>query len=259
MKNFSRLDGDRIAEGLGTARIGKRVVIFNDTASTNDIAFEYARDKNSDGLVVAAENQSKGRGRFGKRWEDDWGLSILMSVVLREETCNEDLLSLTLAIAATEAIGCDAKIKWPNDIFIRGRKVGGILIEGKKIAGQKVTVAGIGINCHQQAEDFSKELREKATSVDIESGRVNDRNLIIRRLLMGMEHWLERAVRDSEMIVEEWRKLSVQLGHRVTAVYDGRRFSGNCIGVDPRLGLVLQLDSGSVRMFDSAHTSIWTE
>jgi biotin-(acetyl-CoA carboxylase) ligase len=71
-----------------------------------------------------------------------------------------------------------------------------------------------------------------------------------------MEHWLEVAAQTSEKVIDQWRNLSVQLGHRVKLIYNGREFSGNCIGIDPEKGLILQLDTGGVRMFDAAHTAI---
>ena len=71
-----------------------------------------------------------------------------------------------------------------------------------------------------------------------------------------MEHWLEVAAQTSERVIDQWRNLSVQLGHRVKLIYNGREFAGNCIGIDPEKGLILQLDTGGVRMFDAAHTTI---
>jgi biotin-(acetyl-CoA carboxylase) ligase len=71
-----------------------------------------------------------------------------------------------------------------------------------------------------------------------------------------MEHWLEVAAQTSEKVIDQWRYLSVQLGHRVKLIYNSREFSGNCIGIDPEKGLILQLDTGGVRMFDAAHTAI---
>ncbi len=71
-----------------------------------------------------------------------------------------------------------------------------------------------------------------------------------------MEHWLEVADQTSEKVIDQWRNLSVQLGHRVKLIYNGREFAGNCIGIDPEKGLILQLDTGGVRMFDAAHTTI---
>jgi biotin-(acetyl-CoA carboxylase) ligase len=71
-----------------------------------------------------------------------------------------------------------------------------------------------------------------------------------------MEHWLEVAGQSSEKVIDRWHKLSIQLGHRVRLIYNGREFSGNCVGINPKKGLILQLDTGGVRMFDACQTSI---
>ena len=70
------------------------------------------------------------------------------------------------------------------------------------------------------------------------------------------DHWLEKAEKNSKEIIDQWQKLSIQLGQRVKLSFNGKEFAGNCIGLDPEKGLILQLDTGSVRMFDAAHTSI---
>jgi biotin-(acetyl-CoA carboxylase) ligase len=71
-----------------------------------------------------------------------------------------------------------------------------------------------------------------------------------------MDHWLEVAQKSSEKVIERWCKLSIQLGHRTTLIFNGTAFAGHCIGIDPEKGLILRLDTGGVRMFDAAHTYI---
>jgi BirA family biotin operon repressor/biotin-[acetyl-CoA-carboxylase] ligase len=175
------------------------------------------------------------------------------------------LLSITCAVAVAEAVSEAARIKWPNDIMLNGRKVAGILVESKSfsisdcrapISKSEIYVVGIGINCHQKTDSFAAELQPIATSIDIETNSVTDRILLARRLLTTMDHWLELAARGDDKVIDEWKNLSIQLGHRVKLIYDGRQFAGNCIGVDPKKGLILQLDTGGVRMFDAAHSSI---
>jgi BirA family biotin operon repressor/biotin-[acetyl-CoA-carboxylase] ligase len=260
MAETDSLDPDKIRANLRTKRIGREVVVYSRTSSTNDLAAEYAKGKGSDGLAVFAEEQTAGRGRGGTKWRTGRGDSLLCSVVLTESGLGADLLSLTCAVAVAEAIGkparCDARIKWPNDIILNGRKVAGILLESRTYAHGKAYIIGVGINCHQGSDCFAPELRATATSIDIEAGTVCDRVSLARRLLTSLEHWLDTAERDGAAVIERWRKLSIQLGHRVTLVYDGRQFTGNCIGVDPEKGLILQLDRGGVRMFDAAHTTI---
>jgi BirA family biotin operon repressor/biotin-[acetyl-CoA-carboxylase] ligase len=171
-----------------------------------------------------------------------------------------ELLSLTMAVALAEAIGkcakAEVKIKWPNDVILNNKKVAGILVESNKAAGHTVYIVGIGINCHQRKEDFPAELQKIATSIDIETGGVADRISLVKRLLTSVDHWLAIAETNEQKVVERWQKLSTQLHHRVALIYNRRRFVGNCIGIDPRQGLILQLDTGGIRMFHAAHTTI---
>ena len=248
------LDPDKIAANLKTRRIGRKVLVYDSTSSTQTIAAEYARNRDNDGLVIFAEQQTAGRGRAGNQWYSGRSDSILCSVVLAENDLPAELLSLTCAVAVAEAVAKAARIKWPNDIMLNGRKVAGILLESKPDDG--ICVVGIGINCHQKTGSFAPELQPIATSIDIETNSITDRISLARRLLTAIDHWLELAARDGDKVIDEWQNLSIQLGHRVKLIYNGRQFAGNCIGLDPEKGLILQLDTGGIRMFDAAHSSI---
>ncbi|OHB65317.1 MAG: biotin--[acetyl-CoA-carboxylase] ligase [Planctomycetes bacterium RBG_13_62_9] len=279
-----RLDPDLIQANLRTQLIGRKVLVYDQTSSTNDVAAEYARNPGNSGLVVFAEEQTAGRGRTGAKWLGKRGDSLLFSFVLADCDISGELLPLTCAVAVAEAIGqvgpCHARIKWPNDILLDGKKVAGILVESRRdpwpmtrdlsreshatsppirMASDErraTTVVGIGINCHQTTNDFPPDLRETATSLDQASGTRCHRVTVARRVLTSLDHWLRAAQRDSTQIIETWRRLSTQLGQRLTLSYDGKRFTGHCIGIDPEKGLILQLDRGGVRMFDAAHTHI---
>lgn len=254
------LDPDKIKANLKTKRIGRNVIVYASTASTNDVAAQYARNKNNDGLVVLAEEQIKGRGRSGNKWLAGKSDSVICSILLTDYATNAELLSLTIAVATAEAIGkcakAEAKIKWPNDIILNSKKVAGILVESKKTVKHTAYVIGIGINCHQSKQDFPAQLRKSATSIDIETGGQTDRISLIKRLLTSIENSLEIAEQNKKEIIEYWQRLSTQLGQRVSLVYNKKKFAGNCIGIDPENGLILQLDTGGIRMFHAAQTTI---
>jgi BirA family transcriptional regulator, biotin operon repressor / biotin---[acetyl-CoA-carboxylase] ligase len=262
MVNFvsTPLDPDKIKANLKTRRIGQKVVVYNSTASTNDAAAKYAKSKNNDGLVVLAEEQTGGRGRRGNKWITGKGDSVICSILLTESGIDAELLSLTIAAATAEAIGkcvkAEAKIKWPNDIILNNKKVAGILVESKKAGKNIAFIIGIGINCHQSKNDFPAELQKTATSIDIETAGRIDRTSLIKRLLTSIEDSLGIAERNKEEIIQHWRRLSTQLGRRVSLVYNRRKFTGNCIGIDPENGLILQLDTGGIRMFHAAQTTV---
>jgi BirA family biotin operon repressor/biotin-[acetyl-CoA-carboxylase] ligase len=238
---------------LSTRRIGGKVIVYDSTSSTQRIAAEYAKNAANDGLVIFAEQQTAGRGRGGNQWQSGRADSILCSIVLTDSRLPIELLSLACAVAVAEAVGKPARIKWPNDIMLNGRKVAGILLETKPSGA---CIVGVGINCHQARDSFDAELQSIATSIDIETKSVTDRTSLARRLLISMDQWLELAAQRSEKVIDQWRRLSVQLGHRIKLIYNSRQFAGNCIGLDPEKGLVLQLDTGGIRMFDAAHSSI---
>jgi len=254
------LDPDKIKANLDTGRIGRKILVYDSTSSTQTIAAEYAKNRENDGLVIFTEEQIAGKGRTGNKWHSGRADSILCSIVLTECSLNAELLSLACAVAVAEAVGKplknQAQIKWPNDIMLNGRKVAGILLESRPGSGGNTCVIGVGINCHQKKESFPEDLQSTATSIDIESRSITDRISVAKRLLISMDHWLDIAGRDSEQVIEQWGNLSIQLGHRVRLVCDGREYAGNCIGIDPEKGLIVQLDIGGIRMFDAAHSAI---
>jgi BirA family biotin operon repressor/biotin-[acetyl-CoA-carboxylase] ligase len=254
MQANDRLDTDKIRDSLNTRRIGKKTIVFGTVTSTNDAAAEYASNVKNDGLVILAEEQTSGRGRGGNKWYGGKGQSVLCSIVLANENLNAELLSLTAAVAVAEAVSETARVKWPNDIILNGKKVAGILLESKQAEYGKVFILGVGINCHQK--DFPAEFASTATSIDIEMQTSSDRISLIKRLITSIEHRLEEATTNSEAILEKWRQLSTQLGQRLTVAYDGQEFTGSCVGVDPLKGLILQLDSGAMRFFPANQATI---
>jgi len=258
MRKKDLLDPDKIKSNLQTKTIGQEVIVFKSTASTNDVAAEYAKNVENNGLVILAEEQTSGRGRAGNKWISRFGESVLCSVILTGSEITPELISLTSAVGIAEAIGKvgagEAKVKWPNDIFLGARKIAGVLLESQSGKQPANYIIGIGINCHQK--EFADQISLTATSIDIESGTVCDRICVVRRLLTSIDHWVETAKKEPDKIIERWKQLSIQLGHRIKLLYNKEEFTGNCIGIDPQKGLVVQLDSGAVRMFEAASTSI---
>jgi BirA family biotin operon repressor/biotin-[acetyl-CoA-carboxylase] ligase len=250
------MDVDAIESKTSTS-----VIVYNSTASTNDVAWQYANNRDNNSLAIFAESQSKGRGRHGNKWLSKTAQSLLCSILLLESKCDLETLTLTVPLAATQAIAnigvTNARIKWPNDVLVNNKKIAGVLIESRKNNGSNDYVVGIGINCHQQQDFFDQhKLVMPATSIDIATGSFVNRNDLAAELINKLNQWLDVAQTDKQTIVKQWHRLSSQLGHRVKLQYNQQTFTGNCIGVDPIKGLILQLDTGAVRMFDAAHTTI---
>src|SRR5713101_829618 len=170
-----------------TARLGHRVLVFERLDSTNRLAASLADDPRNEGLVILADEQTAGRGQHGRHWDCPAGAGVLLSVLLfpAPPLRRPAVLTAWAAVSVCEAIrratGLQAKIKWPNDILIRGRKVCGILIEQAR-----GTVVGIGLNVNQSAESLTAAGLIQAASLSILVGRTLDTRqmaqLLIRQL-----------------------------------------------------------------------------
>ena len=153
--------------------IGKKIVHYKTVGSTNDEARRLIKQGEGEGLVVIADNQTAGKGKPGSRWFSPPG-NLYFSAVVKPYKNPKDLAPVTLlsALAARAMISKVSKlpvvIKWPNDLLIRGKKVGGILTEG--LASGHLII-GLGININNDRRTLPEELKESATSLKIETGR----------------------------------------------------------------------------------------
>src|SRR5436190_14572665 len=184
---------DRLIASELRAALESEIVVVDETESTNDLVWDAFERGARKGFVAFAERQTKGRGQYGRRWESAPYLGLWFSVLLRPAVSLRDSPKLTLAlakeVAATiaEETGCTPTIKPPNDIYISGRKVAGLLVEGRTAKdGSYVAVAGIGINVNQSGEDFSEELRATAGSLAMATGRQIDRSKLAIALLQKL-------------------------------------------------------------------------
>lgn len=189
-----RLIATELRAGLEGLRIGSEIVVVEETSSTNDLAWQAAERGAAAGFVVFAERQTKGRGQYGRRWESApyrglW-LSLLLrpAMTLRESPRLTSLLAEVVSSTIAAETGATPTIKPPNDIYIAGRKVAGVLVEGRNADdGSYVAVAGIGINVNQTEEDFPEELRETAGSLAMATGRKVARTKLALALLRNLD------------------------------------------------------------------------
>ena len=177
VESADRLDGEELRAALGDQKIGHKIVVVEETGSTNDIVWEMAAAGAEEGLVVFAERQSAGRGQYGRSWESAPFKGLWFSILLRPKIALIDsprlsaLLAEVVAKALIEECACEATIKQPNDVYISSRKVAGALIEGRNTAeGNYVAVAGIGVNVNHTLADFPEELRATAGSLAMAAG-----------------------------------------------------------------------------------------
>jgi len=211
------------------------------TDSTNDRAKQLAAAGAPHGTLVTADEQSAGRGRQGRVWAADAGHALLMSLVVRGLEERDALLPLVAAVAVCDACeamaGVSCRIKWPNDVWIDGRKVSGILVEGRPQEGW--AVLGIGLNVSTPA--FAGELSGTATSLALAAGSAPARETVLDALLSALERWLAAP---SAEVLEAWRERDALLGAPVS--WDRGRGSG--VGITDAGALRVETDAGIVEL-----------
>jgi BirA family biotin operon repressor/biotin-[acetyl-CoA-carboxylase] ligase len=191
---LDRFVADEMRAALGSAVIGREIIVLDQTGSTNDAILQIATPDSSEGLVLFAEHQTAGRGQRGNRWESAAAKGLWFSILLRPriEINRSPLLTAWAAETISEAIENEfplkTTIKLPNDVQIDGRKVAGVLVEMR--AREKAphsAIVGIGINVNQALEDFPKELQSRAISLAIALGRQADRQNFAIALLRDLD------------------------------------------------------------------------
>jgi BirA family biotin operon repressor/biotin-[acetyl-CoA-carboxylase] ligase len=213
--------------------IGSPRVHFRVTDSTNERARALAAAGAPHGTVVTADEQSAGRGRQGRTWSAPPRSAVLVSVVLREFS---ETLPLAAAVAVCESVPVEATIKWPNDVWIDGRKVAGILVEARPQEGW--AVLGIGLNV--TTEEFPAELH--ATSLRLAGLAVTPEEALAA-LLAALDVWLPRPAAE---VLAAWRRRDALLGRPVRWENGGKE--GTAAGVDDSGALIVETVDGRVTL-----------
>ncbi len=247
------LHADDLLARLGRTKvIGRDIRVFHETTSTNDVVDKLARDGVSEGAVVFAESQTKGRGRLGRQWISPAGQGLWFSVLLRPELRPQDATQLTVAaaVAHIRAIksetGLEPEIKWPNDILISGKKVAGILTE---LSGEldriRYVIAGVGVDVNLAASDFPTDLRKTATSLRIEAGRAIGRPELAAALLRALdETYAELTAGRFAAVADEWEANCSTIGRAVVIRTGERRIQGQAESLDEHGSLLLRTEHG---------------
>ncbi|HEY3298855.1 MAG TPA: biotin--[acetyl-CoA-carboxylase] ligase [Armatimonadota bacterium] len=225
---------------------------FEKIDSTSTAAARLAEAGAAEGTVVVASEQTAGRGRRGKHWSSPPGAGLYLSIILRPAKPYSELwqLAFVAALAAADAVArithLPARIKWPNDIHLNGRKVCGILIESKSStsASERPVIIGIGINVN--TDSFPPDLADKATSLLLETDTHYDISAVEDALLNALDEvYAQYLERGFPPILESWRKLDCTKGRQVSVITTEGTKTGVAEGVDSSGDLILEHDDGS--------------
>jgi BirA family biotin operon repressor/biotin-[acetyl-CoA-carboxylase] ligase len=246
-----------IVEGLDTQILGRREIVYlEETESTNTVALGMAAGGAAEGTLVVAEKQTSGRGRRSRDWHSPGHEGIYASFILRPAMSPFDapkvnaLAAVALAEGLLSLTNLGVRIKWPNDILINGRKAAGILTEiASEMDSVNYLVIGIGVNVNMTC--FPEHLKDRATSLLIETGEPFSRVKLLQEILRQEDKWY-RLFRTAGFspVLRRWRSLTDMVGRRVKAYRMGGTFSGAVQGIGPDGVLVLKDSDGrSVKIY----------
>jgi BirA family biotin operon repressor/biotin-[acetyl-CoA-carboxylase] ligase len=234
-----------------------KFIRLEETGSTNDEARRLALDGAANGTVIIAESQTAGRGRRGSAWVSPAGRNLLCSILLRPDWPLEHWPRLTHVVAlaiseALEAAGVFPKIKWPNDLYLNGRKCCGILLETASSKEGMFVVIGFGLNVNLTADEVPEEILAIATSLQIETERTWDREHLLQDILRRLASRAQQASQDFGVIVNAVTTRSLLIGKRVSLQSNQAEHRGEVLGLSPQGGLLFQADGGPVQEILSA-------
>jgi BirA family biotin operon repressor/biotin-[acetyl-CoA-carboxylase] ligase len=237
--------------------VGCHIHYFEEVESTQNLARNLAAEGAPHGTVVIAETQSAGRGRIGRGWHSPPGVNLYTTIILRPRIGMAEVprLSLVAGVAAAEALEEVAPgivaLKWPNDVWLNGRKAGGIIAEAVTDRAQRLdsVLLGIGLNLNLTREAVPPELRERATSVFIATGHRCDRVAVANTLFTRLNTRYDETVTHGFPAVRpDWERYSALGGKRVTVVDAGSREEGIVRGIDADGALLLETSNGMRRI-----------
>jgi BirA family biotin operon repressor/biotin-[acetyl-CoA-carboxylase] ligase len=213
---------------------------------------------------VLADCQEKGRGRLGRGWVSPIGVNIYMSIILRPKIKPKEatLITIMAAVGCTIALrritGTNVTIKWPNDLIISCKKLGGILTEMKTDPDGKISaIIGIGINVNADIDIFPPDVRKIATSVKNETGIPYSRTEIIAEILNEIDKWYRiLKERGKKLLLSEWQRLTSTLGREVKVTVGKETFTGLAESLDDKGMLLLRLPTGEMKRINAGDLTI---
>lgn len=243
--------------GLPVKIIGRHIRCFKKVTSTNDLAWLEISRNAPEGTGVFANEQFKGRGRFGRKWHSPTEKGLWVSIILKPDLPVEKtpFIMVIGAIAICQLIkqefDLSTSIRWPNDVLINEKKVAGIIVESRIFANQpKAMVLGIGFNVNLSFEEIPADLKSIATSLLIEKNHTIEMRMLTRHLLIYLDNWYEKIVtKDYEPIKIAWREMSGVMNQQVIIKKQDEQIEGLVTELDPCEGISLKMPDGTIRQF----------
>ena len=254
---------EEVASRMKTVWAGKNIEFLDKVDSTNTYAKKIAEEGIASGTLVLTEDQYGGRGRRGRSWTNPPRSSIAMSLIVRPDLTpnHASMMTLVMGIAVARACrkiaGVDAKIKWPNDVIIEGKKICGILTEMSADPDAiHYVVIGAGINVN--VETFPEELKNIATSLQILTGKKFHRADLICSCMEEFEDCYEKFLQteDMSLLMEEYHRFLVNKDKIVCVMEQKGKYMGTALGIDRYGELIVKKEDGSIVLVYAGEVSV---
>ena len=258
------MDAETILSCLPETYPWKDLFHYTDTiGSTNDTLKQWAAEGAPHGTVLAAGQQTGGRGRMGRSFHSPQGTGVYLSILLRPQCAPDQIMHLTCAAAAAmvdaveQAAGFRPSIKWTNDLVFGHQKLGGILTElGLSAQGLDYCIIGIGINCLQSREDFPEELQNMAASLSMIAGKPVEPSLLAGAMMEALFRMDEKLLTGKEEILRIYRENCITLGTEISLVRGEEIRHGKALDIDGDGALLVEFAPGQVETVNSGEVSI---
>lgn len=234
--------------------------MFDEVDSTNEVAKKYLANSAPEGLIIVSDAQSNGRGRLGRSWYSEGGVGLYLSLLLKPDIAPLHYPQLTLmaAVAVIDAINefsnLPATLKWPNDILLKGKKLCGVLAEYCQNSNNNGAIIGIGINVNQPK--FPEPLREIATSLRIENGKMVNRLELLRSVIGHLDKEYQAFLADgANPLTQKWTQRSDMFGKNVTLTQGTHIISGTALRLDENGNLILRTENGDEQSYSGGEVT----
>lgn len=259
------LDPNELQMDIKTKYMGSKILYFQNVDSTNNAAKKAAGEGAPEGTIIIAEEQTGGRGRLGRHWTSPRGTGIWMSIILRPELEPTEAAKITqltaaaVAVGLRKATGCEAGIKWPNDIIINKKKVCGILTEmSAELNSINYIVVGIGVNVNVDMEIFPEDVRAIATSIKENLGHSVYRKVIVLEILGAFEELYSDFIttKNINQSVDICKKYSVTLGNKVRIISKDKTIFAEALDLTEDGELLIKNEKGDIEKVISGEVSV---
>jgi len=245
-----------IQTNLRTKELGKNIEYYNRLDSTNTEAWELVEENKNHGTIVITENQTNGKGQKNKTWGMVPGKSLVFSLILTKNypIDHSGIICLSVSLALIESLnkrGLDAQLKWPNDLLIDGKKIGGILCETKIEKNDiKNMVIGVGVNVNESIAEHDESIQKNLTTMFEVSKHPHQRELIVAEFINSFELMLNKLSTEPNQIIEEWLDKCMHLNEKILFLQNEKILEGVFCGLDNNGFAKIEIDN-KVKSYNS--------